>query len=174
MKHQHADERGVEIVEFAVVLPVLMLLALIVAEGANLLRVYQIVNNGAREGARVSVLAQDYYSAVNSAKGTALTNPQTCTFTSSSATSPDPVCQTVANYIRNNNVVGGDPTQCTTLTVVVNQTFAPASDSGNPHYSNVTVTCAYTLHYLPKLPFYSIVSGVNVRRTVVFANLYSV
>ena len=172
MKCNQQKERGAQIDEFALVLPVLILLALIAAEGANLLRVHQIVNNGAREGARVSVLAQDYYLGVNSATGARLTNPQTCTFNSTTTTSPDPVCQSVANYVRSNNAVGGDPTQCTTLTVVVNQTFAPASDSGNPHYSSVTATCAYTLRYLPSLPFYSIASAVNVRRTAVFANLY--
>jgi Flp pilus assembly protein TadG len=169
MKRNRHNERGAQIVEFAVVLPLLLLLALIAAEGANLLRVYQILNNGAREGARLSVLPQDYYAAVSGG----MTNPQTCTFNSSIVTSPNPICQNVANYVWNNNAVGGDPTQCTTLTVVVNQTFAPASDSGNPHYSSVTVTCAYTMHYLPTLPFYSIPGAFNIRRTAVFANLYT-
>jgi len=169
---RNQSERGSLIVEFAVVLPLLIFLALIVAEGANLLRVYQIVNNGAREGARLSELPQNYYVAVNNAIDAGLTNPQTCTFNSSSTTSLDPVCQNVANYVRNNNAVGADPNQCSTLTVVVNQTFAPASDSGNPHYSSVGVTCAYTLRYLPKLPFYTVASTLNVQRTAVFANLY--
>src|SRR5919201_2868345 len=106
MNRKRQNERGAQIVEFAVVLPVLLLLALIVAKGANLIRVYQIVNNGAREGARLSELPQNNYQAVNSATGTSLTNPQTCTFNSSTTTTPHPVCQDVANYIRNNNAVG--------------------------------------------------------------------
>jgi Flp pilus assembly protein TadG len=172
MNRKRQNERGAQIVEFAVVLPVLLLLALIVAKGANLIRVYQIVNNGAREGARLSELPQNNYQAVNSATGTSLTNPQTCTFDSSTTTSPHPVCQNVANYIRNNNAVGGDPTQCPTLTVVVNQAFAPASDGGNPHYSSVTATCAYNLRYLRTIPFYSIANTINIQRTAVFVNLY--
>ena len=171
MKANSDKQRGAQIVEFAFVLPVLILLAMIVAEGANLLRVYQIVNNGAREGARLSVLPQDSYVAVNSVSG-GMTNPQTCTFNSSSITSPNPVCQNVANYVRNNNAIGGDPTQCTNLTVIVNQAFAPPSDSANPHYSRVAVTCSYTLHYLPKVPFYAIASALSIQRAAVFANLY--
>src|SRR5579863_7690257 len=49
-------ERGTQIVEFAVVLPIIMLLSLAVAEGANMFRVYQLVANASREGARLSSL----------------------------------------------------------------------------------------------------------------------
>ena len=48
MKANRHNEAGSQIVEFAVVLPVLVLMALIVAEGANVFRVYQVVTNAAR------------------------------------------------------------------------------------------------------------------------------
>ena len=49
-------ERGTQLIEFAIVLPLIVLLALIVAEGANMFRVYELVANAAREGARLSSL----------------------------------------------------------------------------------------------------------------------
>jgi hypothetical protein len=80
MNRQRYGQRGTLIAEFAVVLPVVILLTLLVAEGANLLRVYQVVANAAREGARLSMLPQDHYLAVNQTTNAHLTNPQTCIF----------------------------------------------------------------------------------------------
>ena len=82
MKHRASrnNERGSQIVEFAVGLPLIILLALLVAEGANMFRVFQLVTNAAREGARLSTLPQDRYIAINNTTNYNLTNPQTCTF----------------------------------------------------------------------------------------------
>lgn len=172
MKTPGHRERGVQIAEFAVVLPVIILLALLVAEGAHLFRVYQVMANAAREGARLSMLPQDHYLAVNQSSNAHLTNPQTCAFSGGSTASAHPVCAGVARYAQNNNIGGSGPIQCSTLTVTVDQTYAPASDSGNPHYSQVRVICAYRLRYLPRLPFYSIAGPVSIRRSATFANLY--
>lgn len=172
MKPNCRRERGTLIAEFAVVLPVVILLALAVAEGANLFRVYQVVANAAREGARLSMLPQDRYLAVNQTTNAHLTNPQTCSFTAGSVASAHPVCAGVAQYAQNNNIGETGTIQCNTLTVTVNQTYAPPSDSGNPNYSQVSVTCAYTLRYLPRLPFYSIAAPISIRRSSTFANLY--
>jgi Flp pilus assembly protein TadG len=49
-------ERGSQVVELAVALPLLMFLAFLVSEVAALVRVHQVINNAAREGARVAVL----------------------------------------------------------------------------------------------------------------------
>lgn len=172
MKAHSSRERGTLIAEFAIVLPVIILLVLFVAEGANLFRVYQVVANAAREGARLSMLPQDRYLAVNQTTNAHLTNPQTCTFSAGSVASAHPVCAGVAQYAQNNNIGGTGTIQCSTLTVDVNQTYAPPSDSGNPNYSQVSVSCAYTLRYLPRLPFYSIAAPVTIRRSATFANLY--
>lgn len=172
MKSKRQNQSGSQIVEFAVILPVLLLLALIVAEGANLFRVYQVVTNAAREGARLSVLSQDYYLAINQTTNFKLNNPQTCTFTAANTSSNHPVCQAVADYMQNNAIVGNAFVQCPSVTVSVDQANAPASDSGNPHYSRVDVSCAYSLRYLPRLPTYQAVSVVNIRRSSIFRNLY--
>jgi Flp pilus assembly protein TadG len=172
MKRNSQKERGSQIVEFAVILPVLLLLALIVAEGANLFRVYELVTNAAREGARLSVLSQNDYVAINQTTNFKLTNPQTCTFSAKSTTSNHPVCQAVADYVQNNEVVGNAFVQCPTVTVTVDQVNAPASDSANSHYSRVDVSCTYSLRYLPRLPSYTVANAINVRRTSIFRNLY--
>jgi Flp pilus assembly protein TadG len=168
---KRARERGTQIVEFAVVLPLIILFVLITAEGANMFRVYQVVDNAAREGARLSILAQNFYQGLNSL-GNSFTNPQTCTFTKSGTSSTFPVCQDVANYMQNNTTIGDLLVQCPTLTVGVNQLYAPASDTSTAHYSQVSVTCAYSLQYLPRLPFSSVASVVNIQRSAIFLNLY--
>jgi len=169
MKQQ---ERGTLIVEFAITLPVLILVTLIAAEGANLFRVHGIMDNAAREGARLSILAQNYYQALNQGTGTSFSNPTTCTFSASTMTSTFPVCQSVINYIENNGVVGNLLVNCPTVTITVNQQYAPASDSAVPHYSQVSAVCAYSLRYLPRLPFYSIPGTIPVKRTSAMLNLY--
>jgi Flp pilus assembly protein TadG len=166
-------QRGTLIVEFAVILPVLILLTLIATEGANMFRVSEVVNNAAREGARLSIQPANYYQGLNSlSNGTHYTNPAACTFSTSTTTSTFPVCQGVANYIQNNTLLGNLMIQCPTVTVNVDQLYAPPSDSGSQHYSQVSVVCAYSLQYLPSLPFYSIPKTINISRTTVFFNLY--
>lgn len=49
-------ERGAELVEFAMVLPVLLLLLFAVADIGFMLRAYGVVNNAAREGARLAIM----------------------------------------------------------------------------------------------------------------------
>ena len=44
---QNSGERGTEIAELAMVLPLLTFLALIVSEGAGFVRVHQVLNNAA-------------------------------------------------------------------------------------------------------------------------------
>ena len=51
-----ASERGAELVEFAFVLPTLLLLILGVVDFGLLFQRYEVVTNAAREGARVAIL----------------------------------------------------------------------------------------------------------------------
>lgn len=165
MKRSASKESGTQLVEFAVALPVIVLFALLAAEGSNLFRVYEVVANASREGARVATLAWYSPSAMKQ-------NAQvTCTFSGQSLSSTNAVCQDVANYAQNNGLIGAGLQQCSELTVNVNQNYQAPTDSA-PHYSQVSVTCAYQLHWLPRLPSYAIASGLNVTRTAAFLNLY--
>jgi Flp pilus assembly protein TadG len=163
MRHK---ERGTQLIEFAVVLPVIMLLALIVAEGANMFRVYELVANAAREGARLSSLYQYSYTAQGLKSAT-----DTCTFNSTNTTSGDTVCQGVANYAQDNGLIGASLQQCGTFTVSLNQAYTAPGDN-TARYSRVSAVCTYQLRWLPKLPFYSTVSSVSITGTTAFLNFW--
>jgi Flp pilus assembly protein TadG len=51
-----SEERGAEVVEFAVVLPLLLLVLMGIIDFGMLFQRYHVVTNAAREGARVAVL----------------------------------------------------------------------------------------------------------------------
>lgn len=51
-----SDERGAELIEFALVFPLLLLVVLGIIDFGFLFHRYQVVTNAAREGARVAVL----------------------------------------------------------------------------------------------------------------------
>lgn len=61
MKRTNArgGERGVMMMELALVLPFLILIAMLVMEGSRMIRTHQVLNNAAREGARLSVLPEN-------------------------------------------------------------------------------------------------------------------
>ena len=59
-----ADNRGAELVEFAITYPLLLLTVLGIMDFGLLFQQYEVITNAAREGARVAVIA-DYYSAAD-------------------------------------------------------------------------------------------------------------
>lgn len=58
MTELHRCDRGTQLVEFALVLPLLLFISLGIIEGSSFIRVHQIINNAAREGARISTLPE--------------------------------------------------------------------------------------------------------------------
>lgn len=50
------DEKGVSAVEFALLLPVLVLIIFVIIEGGLVLYNQQVITNASREGARVGIL----------------------------------------------------------------------------------------------------------------------
>jgi len=54
------SERGAELVEFALVLPLLLFIILLVVDFGFLFQRFEVVNNAAREGARIAVLPGNY------------------------------------------------------------------------------------------------------------------
>jgi Flp pilus assembly protein TadG len=165
MKGRRSKESGTQLAEFAVALPVIIFLTLIAVEGANLFRVYQLVANASREGARVAILPWYSPAAMNQ------NNQVSCAFTSKSLTNANAVCQDVANYAQNNGLIGNALQQCSTLTVNVNQSYQAPTDS-SPRFSQISVTCAYKLNWLPRLPSYGVPNAVNITRTTAFLNLF--
>lgn len=52
-------QRGTQVAELAIVLPLMLLLALIIAEGSGFIRLHEVINNAAREGARLSTIQEN-------------------------------------------------------------------------------------------------------------------
>jgi Flp pilus assembly protein TadG len=153
MKHQR--EKGTQLAELAVTLPLLVFLALGAIEGGSLLRVHQLLNNAAREGTRMAITENVAYAA----------NRDTI------------VQNVVTSYLNNNNALPGTGTftlgQCNSwnagTNVTTNWPFQPGGTlpatgaitgtltlaSGTnvtTSMAQVTVTCAYKFFFMPTLP----------------------
>ncbi len=150
---QNQNERGTQVAELAMVLPLLLFLGLAVTEGAQFVRAHQMLNNAAREGAKFSSLEEN--------KGDI------------------PAIQGVVDtYLKNataNNMCQ-DATGCNVSSplavVTVNQCVTITTPSGLKRASQVDVSYAYQLQYLPKLPWFSFPGTVNLRGRSEFVNFY--
>lgn len=56
---KRAGERGTMLTELALVTPLMILILMLVLEGSRVIRTHQVLNNAAREGARLSVLQEN-------------------------------------------------------------------------------------------------------------------
>jgi Flp pilus assembly protein TadG len=140
-------ERGTATVEFALLLPVLVVLALIVSEGAAAIRTHQVLNNAAREGARVSSLP-------DSALLDGASDPAVITAVKNAA----------VTYATTNGV------PISAANVTVNQLLlVPTAGGVGVTASQVTIDYSYPLTYLPN--FGSSVS-VPMSVSVEFKNFY--
>jgi|SRR5581483_11483343 len=141
------NQRGTQIVELALVLPLLAFLALVVTEGADFVRVHTVLNNAAREGARLSSLEEN--------KG------QTAG-----------IVTAVQQYITDES---SGRLQGSNATVTIDQSLKIPSDNGagtiiQMGASRVTVTYTYTFQYLPNFMTGAIPSTLQAQAE--FRNLY--
>ena len=162
-------ERGTQIVELALVLPLMLFLALAVSEAAGMIRTHQVLNNAAREGARFAVLGQNSPANVNN--GLTLTD---CT-----GKIKPPQCLAVTNYAKNNGIANGtNAGQCNGnsasdgLNITIDMAVKIPNGSSNIMGTQVTVVCPYSLHFLPKVPSFGITGQVNLKGSAVFRNFY--
>ncbi|HKT69080.1 MAG TPA: TadE/TadG family type IV pilus assembly protein [Terriglobales bacterium] len=162
--------RGTQVAELAIVLPLLLFLSLAVSEGAYMIRVHQVLNNAAREGARLAVEQQNYDPV----------NPLTdCTAPKGSTQAA--LCQAIISYAQNNGISAGSSfNQCNGapgtngLNITVNQNYlVPAVGGGlNINGTQVQVLCPYNLAFLPRLPSFGITGTVTLKGNVVFRDFF--
>jgi Flp pilus assembly protein TadG len=119
-----------------------MFLSLAIIDAGELLHFHQVINNAAREGARLSSQPE------NEGATTAIQNA-------------------VVQYAANNKVA----ISANNVTVDQAQPVA-LPDGSVMSSSLVTVTCSYTFQYLPKLAFFNVPGSVNLRASIQFRNLY--
>jgi len=165
-RHTATKERGTQVAELALVLPLLLFLSLAVSEGAYMIRVHQVLNNAAREGARLAVEQQNYDPAYPLTDCTAPANSKQAT-----------LCQAIITYAQNNGVsAGAGFNRCNGapgtngLNITVNQQYLIPGTGGGLSMpgTQVTVVCPYNLAFLPRLPSFGVTGTVNLKGNVVF------
>lgn len=152
-------ERGTAIAELALVMPLLLFLALAVSEGAGMIRAHQVLNNAAREAARLSVFQE------NLGNIAFLQNTATCYATRNGLAPP-------AAQIPGSCPASGAVAKCTSYAVNVNQAVLIPNGGVFIPASQVTVTCGYKLNFLPRLPWFGVNNVVNLRGGAEFRNFW--
>src|SRR3954451_4846975 len=131
------SERGTQLLELAIVLPLLLFIAAIVTEGSDFIRVHQILNNAAREGAKFSSMPE------NNCQG--------------GATCLTAIKNTVVQYAKNNGVT------VNAANVVVNQQaqwVVPAGAAAGFYTSQVSVSYSYPIIYLKMAPGFTVPNSI--------------
>lgn len=173
---RRSKERGSQLVEFAVVLPLLLFICMGAIEGGSMLRVQQLLNNAAREGTRMAV-TQDIAMSANR----------------------DSIIQTVvSSYLTNNNALPANGArftlgQCSSWNANTNvvttwpfQVGGTLPSSGaitgtltlaggqtvDTFMARVSVSCTYQFFFVPRLPSLSVQPNVTVAGQATMMNLY--
>ncbi len=135
-------ERGSQILEMALVTPLLLFIALMVIEGGGMIRQHQILNNAAREGAHFAIFPEN--------------QGQTAA-----------IQQAVVTYAANNGVTitAGEVTVNQAVPMQLPSGVWTMT-------SRVVVAHPYTFRYLPRLPGFRVANTVNVTGWAQFRNFY--
>ena len=132
----------------ALLLPLLCFLCFGIIEVSEFVRVHQVINNAAREGARLSSLPENA--------------------PSSQMTDPTPqIKAAVAAYAQKNGItlpVGN-------INIVQNKTITTSSGTVMSA-SEATVTYAYPLLYIPKMTYSTLPGTINLSAKAEFRNFY--
>lgn len=145
---------GQSLVEYALILPVVLLLIVNMVNFAGFFYAWITVANAARAGADYAILGGASVGAPGSPSGTAVTNVITADVASLPNSS-----SLVVNVCRNTNGVLMDMT-----TRASTCTYTPALDPEPTSYSSVQVDVAYT--YVPFIPAGFSFPGLNVYATI--------
>jgi Flp pilus assembly protein TadG len=135
-------EKGSVLMELALVLPLLILIVMLVLEGSKLVRTHQVLNNAAREGARLSVLQENQGATAD-------------------------VTTEVINYASQNGV----PLAAGDITINQSALIAMPSGV-SISASQVTVTHNYTMSYLSVFTFLGVPGTYTLRGSAEFRNFY--
>lgn len=150
-------ERGTQLVEFALVLPFLLFMGMFVTEGAGFLRMHQVLNNAAREGARLSSQPENQ----------CMTDPTCLTGTNSGTIQNAVLFYLCANAVSNQNCSGP------AVTVTINQAFPVPDASGViMNTSVVTVSRPYGLPLMSSVPGFGVPTSITLTVVAKFRNFY--
>lgn len=162
------NQRGTQILEFALVLPFLLLLAMAIIEGGWFIRIHQVISNAAREGARVATAPNNDQFIDTGSFHNVLGEKAAC------------------DYLRQNQSVfpdwtGGECTGTFSISVVDVQPGDPDQitvtdpDAGTVMLSSTraVVEYQYQMRYMPFAAFFNWSSSpLTLRGRAQFRNLY--
>ncbi len=152
-------ERGTQLVEFALVLPFLLFMAMFVTEGAGFIRMHQVLNNAAREGARLSIV--DSNQCVTSSG----TPDPTC--------STNPTIQNAVLYYLCNNAVSNQNCGGPTVTVTINQAVPVLDSNGETMWTSVVkVSRPYPLPLMSSIPGFGVPTSITLTVSAQFRDFY--
>jgi Flp pilus assembly protein TadG len=163
-RQRRHGQRGTQIVEFAVVLPILIFLVMAVTEGAAFVRTHQVLNNAAREAARTAAAVENLngWDPVTQQNSIAI--------------------QAACNYLRANSgaFVNWNPTSdssCSDAAFTIQVTRlegvdAPSVNGVAISASRAVVTYRYQLNMVPALPSVGLPNPLPLTGTAEFRNLY--
>jgi Flp pilus assembly protein TadG len=163
-RQRRHSQRGTQIVEFAVVLPILIFLVMAVSEGAAFIRTHQVLNNAAREAARTAAAVENLngWDPVSQQNSIAI--------------------QAACNYLRNNsgafvnwNALSDSTCSDAAFTIQVTRlegVNAPSVSGVAISSSRAIVTYRYQLQLFPALPSVGLPNPLPLSGTAEFRNLY--
>jgi Flp pilus assembly protein TadG len=135
-------ERGAALGELALVMPFLLLVVMLMLEGSRLVETYQIINNAAREGARLAVLPENQGS-------------------------PADIAGEIVNYAGLNGV-----TIPAANITIDQSLLVPTPSGVSISASQVTVQYSFTLNYLAVFTLLGVPGTYTLSSTAEFRNFY--
>jgi Flp pilus assembly protein TadG len=146
-------------VEFALVLPFLLFMGMFVTEGAGFVRMHQVLNNSAREGARLSSFQENE---CWSAPG--VLDP---------ACSANSTIQNAVLYYLCANAVSNQNCSGPTVTVTINQAVSVLDAFGETMGTSVvTVSRPYSLPLMHSVPGFGVPTSITLTVSAQFRNFY--
>jgi len=137
-----SKERGAMLMELALLLPLLVLIVMLVLEGSRLVRTHQVLNNAAREGARLSVQPEHQGNTAD-------------------------IATEVVAYATQNGV----PITAGAVTIDQGASI-PTPSGVSMSASVVTVNYSYTVNYLSVFTWLGVPSTYALQGTAEFRNFY--
>jgi Flp pilus assembly protein TadG len=143
MRRIRTMERGTVMVELALLLPLLVLIVMLVLEGSRLVRTHQVLNNAAREGARLSVNQENFGNTAD-------------------------IASEVVTYAAQNGVAIN-----TDNVTVNQAATIPTPSGISMSASMVTVNYTYTMNYLSVFAWLGVPSSFPLQGSAEFRNFYN-
>ncbi len=163
---QNRKQRGTQVAELALMLPLLCFLIFVIIEGAAFVRTHVILNNAAREGARLSAVQ------INSSNPTA--NPGNTACADITTAVQQYVYQEASCTTDSTNPLCNPNNLTIQIVQTIPYTYTGSSGPVQGTASRVTITYPYHFHFLPSFttPFGSWNAILNLSTSATFRNFY--